>query len=120
MAVLTIHPTAWRTRIAEWTNLVDSDPALPWASFPDLPIVVVQLMAIAGTTPSVTIEFSLNNNEDVTKSWIVANDPQGVVIALVLVTDGARVQEPGLLMRPRVTAGASVIARVRMKFSPQA
>ncbi len=86
-------------------------------SFPDHPEMTVQLLEIAGTTPSIVAEFSNNVDVDGTKVWGVCNDMQGTPISLVLAGDGALIQESGILMRLRVASGTGVTAKGRIKFT---
>ncbi len=121
MATLLPIQTAWDTHLVEWGNMQETDGSgdilSPWTSFPDHPEMSVQLMEIAGTTPVIVVEWSLNLHADSTKVVAIANDMDGTVINLVLAGDGALIRESGILMRLRVSSGSSVVARGRIKFT---
>ncbi len=121
MATLLPIKTAWDTHLVEWDNMQETDGSgdvlTPWTSFPDHPEMSVQLMAVAGSTPTIVVEWSLNLHEDSTKVVAIANDMDGTPISLVVAGDGALIRESGILMRLRVSGGTSVIARGRIKFT---
>lgn len=121
MATLTPIKTAWDTHLVEWGNMAETDGTgdtlSPWTSFPDHPEMSVQLMEIAGTTPTIVVEWSLNLHADSTKVVAIANDRDGTPISLVLAGDGASIRESGILMRLRVSGGTGVVARGRIKFT---
>ena len=117
VAVKTAFTTNWDTHLIEWALLDDAEINPFHVSFPDHPEMTVQLLEIAGTTPSIVAEFSNNVDPDSTKVWGICNDMQGTPISLVLAGDGALIQESGILMRLRVAAGSSVIAKGRIKFT---
>lgn len=104
-------------QLFEWAEIEDSE--FPnHISVPPFTEMTVQLMAVTGT-PTVQVEWSLNAHEDVTKTWSLANDPSHTEISLTAAgVTGATVLESAILMRPRITAGTTVTARVRIKASP--
>lgn len=107
---------AYDDPLFEWPALNETDTDPDFVSFPPFAEMTVQLMAMTGTG-TVIVEYSLSTTEDVSKVWAVATDSVQAPIALTVAGQGSFVNESGILMRPRVSAGTGVVARVRIKFT---
>ena len=111
--------SGWDTHLIEWTGLLDTDTDadIPDASFPDHPEMTIQLMEVTGTSPGIAAEMSNNLPSDTPRVYKACNTMQGSPINLQAAGDAELIQESGISMRPRVTAGTGVTARVRIKFT---
>ncbi|MGI9306594.1 MAG: hypothetical protein ACR2P5_04740 [Gammaproteobacteria bacterium] len=97
----------------EWPSLTDADTDPAWISRPANKDVTIQLMDMTGAG-TVIPEYSLNADADPVKVWSPGNDNSNTPVELTVVGQGSYVQENGVLFRVRISAGAGIVARVRV------
>lgn len=105
--------------VVEWRDLLNSDPNVPWASFPDHPEMFIHFMeVVSGAAGPVGVEVS---NELVTESGGVAHTATTVdgttAVSLAAAGQGSYILESGVKVRPVNNAGAASNVRIRIKFS---
>ncbi len=101
-------------RIVEWLNVSESDTCTP-VLLPHYVDKTIQVSGDFGTSGECTIEGSIDDATEASPTYVTLADPQGTDIAIVSADKRLEtVLENVVFIRPRISAGTSVVLNIRL------